>query len=339
MSIQQHVASQTLSGQKVLVTGASGFIGSHLCEQLIQGGAIVHGISRVARAHGQGNVQWWQGDMSDIDTVRRMFSVVRPDLIFHLASHVMGAPDIKNVIPTFQNNLHTTVNLLTVAAETGCRRLILTGSLAEPELREGEAFPSSPYAAAKWASSAYGRMFNALYHVPVVLARVFMVYGPAQRDLSKLIPYVSLSLLTDEVPKISSGERLVDWIYVDDVVRGFLSLATVPNIEGQTMDLGSGCLVSIRDIVNRVHRIVGTKISPAFGALPNRPLEPTRIADVARTYSLIGWKPLQTLDDGLEKAVSWYRIHLGELAGPTRLHAQYSSVEPSAVNPVTSIAR
>ena len=338
MSKQENFTRGTFSGEKVLVTGASGFIGFHLCEQLIQGGASVHGISRAARAARQENVQWWQGDISDIDTVRRLFRVVKPDLIFHLASHVMGAPNIENVLPTFHSNLQTTVNLLTVAAEMGCRRLVLTGSLAEPDLREGETFPSSPYAAAKWASSAYGRMFNALYHVPVVLARVFMVYGPAQRDLSKLIPYVSLSLLTDKVPKISSGERLVDWIYVDDVVRGFLSLATVPDIEGQTIDLGSGSLVSIRDIVNRVHRIVGTKISPAFGALPNRPLEPTRIADVAGTYSQIGWKPVQPLDEGLEKAVSWYRIHLSELTGPMSPDPRHSSVEPSAANPVSSIA-
>lgn len=118
-----------------------------------------------------------------------LFRKVQPATVYHLASHVMGAPDLQHVLPTFRANLQSSVNLLTAAAETGCGRLVMTGSLAEPEPSRGEMFPVAPYAAAKWASSGYARMFHALYGVPVVLARVFMVYGPAQKDLSKLIPY------------------------------------------------------------------------------------------------------------------------------------------------------
>ncbi|HUI65818.1 MAG TPA: NAD(P)-dependent oxidoreductase [Bacteroidota bacterium] len=306
-----------MSGKTILVTGAGGFIGTHLCGRLVRSGASVHGVSRSPRDSADDNVRWWQGELADIETARHLFRVIKPDLIIHLASHVMGAPDIRNVLPTFHGNLQTTVNLLTAAAESGCQRLVLTGSLAEPEWSAGETFPSSPYAAAKWASSAYGRMFHALYQVPVVVARVFMVYGPAQRDLSKLIPYVSISFLQEEAPKISNGERLIDWIYVDDVVEGFVSLATAPRVEGRTVDLGSGKLVSIRDIVDRVQRIVGGSSRPLFGALPNRPLEPTRTANVADTYARTGWKPGEALDTGLEKAVEWYRTHMRELVGAT----------------------
>ncbi len=144
------------------------------------------------------------------------------------------------ILPTFHSNLASTVNLLTMAAETGCRRVVLTGSLAEPDPKNGELFPSAPYAAAKWASSGYARMFHALYQFPVVIARVFMVYGPAQQDLTKLIPYVTLSLLRGETPKITSGDRLVDWVYVSDVVEGFVALGQAPGIDGETLDLGSG---------------------------------------------------------------------------------------------------
>ncbi|HWW83056.1 MAG TPA: NAD-dependent epimerase/dehydratase family protein, partial [Vicinamibacterales bacterium] len=231
----------------------------------------------------------------------------------HLASHVMGAPNLEHVLPTFHANLESTVNILTAAAEAGCRRVVLTGSLAEPEPEHGERFPSAPYAAAKWASAGYGRMFHALYGLPVVLARVFMVYGPGQRDLSKLIPYTVLSLLQGKTPKISSGARLVDWIHVNDVVDGFLALGHVTGIEGTTVEIGSGTLVSIRDIVSLVANLAGSAIAPSFGAVPDRPMEPVRVAKVAETARSIGWSPSIPLASGLAGTIDWYREHLDEL--------------------------
>ena len=102
--------------------------------------------------------------------------------------------------------------------------MVMTGSLAEPDPKNGELFPSAPYAAAaKWASSGYARMFHALYKLPVVIARVFMVYGPAQQDLTKLMPYVSLSPSRGD-PEDQQRRRPVDWVYVSDVVEGFVAL-------------------------------------------------------------------------------------------------------------------
>lgn len=255
----------------------------------------------------EGKVRWWQADVSDLSAVRNLFREIHPDVIFHLASHVKGAPNLEHVLPTFHSNLESTVNLLTLAAETGCRRVVLTGSLAEPEQENGEFFPSAPYAAAKWASSGYARMFHALYQLPVVIARVFMVYGPAQQDLTKLIPYVTLSLLRGETPKITSGERLVDWVYVSDVVEGFVALGQAPGINGETIDLGSGELISIREIVQQLAAVVDPRARAEFGALPDRPLEPTRLAKTAETFGKIGWKPQVSLREGLESTVDWYR--------------------------------
>jgi UDP-glucose 4-epimerase len=304
--------SHILCGQKVLVTGASGFIGAHLCDRLRGIGATIHGISRMSRVPPPDGIQWWQGDLGDIEVIRRLFKEIRPDTVFHLASHVYGAPNLEHVLPAFRANLLSTVNLLTAAAEAGCRRMVLTGSLAEPVYDQGEMFPSSPYAAAKWASSAYGRMFHALYRLPVVMTRVFMVYGPGQRDLTKLIPYATVSLLQNKSPKISSGSRMVDWVYVDDVVEGFLSVAATPDIEGSTIDIGSGKLVAIREIVERLVNIVNTGSMASFGALQDRPLEPVRTANVTKTYSNIGWAPAKSLDAGLRTTVEWYKEHLAE---------------------------
>jgi len=299
-----------LEGQRILVTGASGFIGSHLCLRLGEEGAQVHAVYRSRRPPDLGNPHWWQADLADEAVARKIVLTVRPEVIFHLASHVKGAPDLEHVLPTFHSNLQSTVNLLTAASESKCRRVVLTGSLAEPEVENGETFPSAPYAAAKWASSGYARMFHALYKLPVLIARVFMVYGPGQIDLTKLIPYVILSLLQGESPKITSGDRLVDWIYVSDVIDGFVALAQQPGIDGSTIDLGSGALVSIREIVQQIVSIIGGERRPELGALPDRPMEPIRLAKTAETFARIGWKPQVSLREGLKRTVDWYRAEL-----------------------------
>jgi UDP-glucose 4-epimerase len=298
----------SIEGKRILVTGANGFIGSHLCSRLRQERAEVHAVYRSRRPTETGDGQWWQADLANLGDVKRVVDGARPEIIFHLASHVKGAPDLEHVLPTFQSNLQSTVNLLVVAAEADCPRVVLTGSLAEPEIESGERFPSAPYAAAKWASSGYGRMFHALYKLPVVIARVFMVYGPAQMDLTKLIPYVILSLLQGKTPKISSGDRLVDWIYISDVVSGLVALAQANGMDGATIEIGSGSLVSIRNIVEQLVTLIGGYAE--FGALHDRPLEPVRLAKTDATFARIGWKPRVSLEEGLERTLEWYRRDL-----------------------------
>jgi len=303
-----------LPGQKILVTGASGFIGSHLCRRLCRGGMEVHAISRTKPANPEKGVHWWHGDLAEIATVQDLLAAVKPEVIFHLAGHVVGARDLDAVMSTFRSNLMSTVNLLTVAGQIGCRRIVITGSLEEPEQGDPEAVPSSPYAAAKWAGSAYARMFHALYKLPVVILRVFMVYGPAQRDLRKLIPYVILSLLRGEAPKLTSGQRPVDWIYVEDVVEGLLAAAQAADVDGRTIDIGSGELVPIRTVVEQLVRLIDPQLKPLFGALPERPLEQVRVANIARAHAMMGWKPITPLEEGLKHTVEWYKRRLKELA-------------------------
>lgn len=295
-----------LSSKKILVTGASGFIGSNLCQRLSTCGAEIHCVSRKIHQKDDHGLHWWQGELEDLQTVRDILTTIKPDVIFHLASYVAGSRSMELVLPTFSSNLVSVINILMVATEIGCKRIILTGSLEEPELCDGETVPCSPYAAAKWTSSVYARMFHLLYQTPVVMARLFMVYGPGQQDLNKLVPYVALSLLRNQVPKLSSGKREVDWIYVEDIVDGLITIAQASNVEGSTIDLGSGSLVSIRTVVQMIANLVDAKVMPAFGALPDRPMEQIRVANTAKTYATIDWKPTTSLEEGLEKTVHWY---------------------------------
>jgi UDP-glucose 4-epimerase len=295
-----------LSGNTVLVTGANGFIGSHLCRRLLAAGASVHGVYRSAPVGDEGNVRWWRTDLGDAASVRTLVADLEPDLVFHLAGFVSGDRSRDAVLPALQSNLVGTVNLLAALAETGCRRVVVAGSMEEPDPGNALAVPQSPYAAAKSAASAYARMFHALYGVPVVIARIFMVYGPGQRDLHKLVPYVTLSLLRGEMPQLSSGSRLVDWIYVDDVVDGLLTAAQAGDAVGGTFDLGSGTFKSVRDVALQLSEIIDPGARLAFGDLPDRPLEAVRSANVSETLEQLGWAPSVSLEDGLARTAAWY---------------------------------
>ncbi len=265
----------------------------------------MHGVSRGCTEDYTDGVRWWRGDMVDSERVAQIVRSVQPEIIFHLASRVEGSRDAALVLPTLRSNLISTVNVLSAAREFGCRRVVLTGSLEEPELGDSQQIPCSPYAAAKWASGGYARMFQELYQLPVITVRVFMVYGPGQQDLKKLVPYVVLSLLRGESPKLSSGNREVDWIYVSDVVEGFLAAGRASQATG-TVDIGSGELVTIREIVERLVHEVNPRIQPLFGAIPDRLMEQVRVADIASSAQHIGWKPATSLDYGLKETVKWY---------------------------------
>jgi UDP-glucose 4-epimerase len=297
------------SGRKVLVTGASGFIGNHLCESLREGGSEVHAISRHRAEECADGIRWWRGDMAESERVAQIIKSVQPEIIFHLASRVDGSRNAALVLPTLRSNFMSTVNVLSAADEIDCGRVVLAGSLEEPIPGDLQQIPCSPYAAAKWASGGYARMFQKLYQLPVITLRVFMVYGPGQQDLKKLVPYVILSLLRGQSPKLSSGSREVDWIYVGDVVEGFLTAGVGSGATG-TVDIGSGELVTIREVVERLVREVNPGIQPLFGAIPDRPMEQVRVADIATSAQRIGWKPATPLYQGLKKTVEWYADRL-----------------------------
>jgi UDP-glucose 4-epimerase len=164
-----------IRGLKVLVTGGGGFLGSHLCRRLRDQGCEVHGTSRLDRTDTRNGPTWWKTDMADVSAVRHLLAAVKPDIVYHLAGSVGASPDFDLVAPAYHSLLTSTVNLLIAGTEIGCRRIVLAGSLTEPVPESTNPTPASPYAAAKWAASGYGRMFHSLFQTPVVILRPFMV--------------------------------------------------------------------------------------------------------------------------------------------------------------------
>jgi len=295
-----------LSGKTAVVTGASGFIGAAVARRLRDAGAIVHGVSRRARTGSEACTHWWQVDLTQVADVRRVLDATNPDMVFHLAGATSATRALENVLPILHANLVSAVNVLVAATEHGGGRLLLAGSLEEPVPDGIWPVTASPYAAAKLGAGTYARMCHALYGTPVVWLRLFMVYGPAQPDVHKLIPYVTRSLLRGEAPALSEGNRPVDWVYIDDVVDAFLAAAVAKGVEGQTVDIGSGKLVTVREVVERLVQIIDPSAVPRFGAVPERKFEQVRVADTESTAACLGWRAQTPLEEGLQKTVDWY---------------------------------
>jgi len=241
-----------------------------------------------------------------------LVSQIQPDVVFHLAGYVNGGRDAQHVMPSLQANCLATVNLLLAVTKLQNCRLVLANSLEEPDTSEVETAPCSPYAASKFASTIYARMFHALYGTHVAITRIAMGYGPGQWDLKKLIPYVILSLLQRKAPDLSSGKRRCDWVYIKDVVHGMLLAASSPCCAGKTIDLASGTLTSLRTVVLHIVDLLGSTVTPNFGALPDRQLERLRPADIETTKTLTGWEPSTSLRAGLAATIEWYRSQFEE---------------------------
>lgn len=293
-------------GRKILVAGAGGFLGRHLVRRLGKAGAEVLAVSRRSQGEAGDGIRWFRADLRNRATVRSIVGELGPEIVYQLCGYPDGRRDPELVLPTLESDVLTTVNLLQAAVDNPVKRFITATSLEEP--LPGEP-PSSPYAAAKACSAAYARMFHLLYQVPVVILRPFMTYGPGQPE-TKVVSYIIRSLLEGEAPKLSSGRRMVDWIYVDDVIDGFLAAGTSSGVEGATLDLGTGEMVSIGEVANRLTDLTASGIRPALGALPDRAFEQVRVADVHTTKLKLGWQAKVSLNEGLRMTVEWWKSRI-----------------------------
>ena len=296
-----------LKNKTVLVTGARGFIGLAVCKALKTRGAAVHGAGRSVDDTRPYGMSYRAVDLTDTDATDRLISEVKPAYIVHLAGCSVARRELEWVQKTFAANLLTTVNVLSAAQRAGVEKTVIAGSLEQPDEEIAESIPTSPYAASKWAATGYSRMFHTVYGMQVATARIFMVYGPGQKELQKMIPYVCLSTLAGTAPKLMSGARRVDWVYVDDVAEGLLRMLVNGPGDGSLVDIGTGRLVSTGKVAEMICEQSGSGVSPSTGAIPDRAMEQVRKADIEQTMRLIGWRPEITLEIGLERTLAWYK--------------------------------
>ena len=292
-----------LGGRRVLLTGATGFIGGHLWESLAAAGSEILAVGRRGLEEGlPAGSRFRSLELTNFDDVLAALLDFRPEVIYHLAGKVNAGREADLILPTMHANLVGTVNLLRAALEAESGRFVWVGS---SEL-SSRAPVASPYAASKAAARVYLQLFSAQYGLPVVAAHPFSVYGPGQAE-GKLIPYTILCMLRGEPPRLSSGLQVRDFVYVEDVVNGLLRAGVEDKAIGSEIDLGSGEGRSVRDVIGLIQRLSGTTVEPQFGARPERAGEMRQVADVAAARTILGWEPGRSLEEGLRETIEWYR--------------------------------
>lgn len=301
----------SLTGKKILVTGGTGFIGSHLVRRLVHEGAEVTILARqtsnqqrIADVASQITVH--QVDIRNFAMVNEVMHSVRPLVVFHLAAEGVTEPFLPHSL-ALRVNLDGTINVVQTAAAAGAERIVHTGTSYEygDQAEEGRLDPISPYAASKAAAWAFCRMYHRMMNWPIVCLRLFQVYGPGQ--VGTLIPSAIEAGLKGQAFPTTSGEQSRDWIYIDDVVEAYLKTALAPGIDGETFDIGTGQGTSVRQVVENIFDHF-EDISPQIGALSYRPGEVWE--SIARTNSAkekLGWEATVSLDKGLKMTLEWMK--------------------------------
>ncbi len=297
-------------GATVLLTGATGFIGARLTQSLLAAGAEVAALTLPAEADRlPSQVHCFPGDVCDEAAVLQAVQAFRPLMIIHLAAIGVTRPNLP-FVEAFRVNVGGTINLLNAAGHVGgAQRIVAAGTSYEHGARRnGEGLdPFNAYSASKVAAWACARAAYNAWNAPIVWLRPFQVYGPGQRDAA-LIPAAIRAALGGADFPMTAGEQQRDFIFVDDVVRGFLAALVAPGIEGHALDLGAGSLHRVRDVVAQIWRLAGARGKMRVGDLPYRPGEvPVIRADADHARQLLGWQAQVPLETGLLRTIEEMR--------------------------------
>ncbi len=311
----------TWQGKKVLVTGAGGFIGSHLAEKLTEEGADVRAM---VHYNGAGTWGWlddsklakemeiYPGDIADPESVRRAMEGI--DTAFHLAALITIPYSYHAPRSYLRTNVEGTMNLLQAARDFGTRRVVHTstsevyGTAKRVPIDEDHPLQGqSPYSASKIAADKVAESYHCAFETPVVTVRPFNTYGPRQ-SARAVIPTIISQALDGNVVKLGSLSPTRDLTLVDDTVRGFLKAGEAVGCEGRTVNLGTGREISIGDLRDLIGRLMGVELTSETDRQRVRPSasEVERLlSDNRLAKEVIGWEPEVALEEGLKKTIAW----------------------------------
>jgi NAD dependent epimerase/dehydratase len=319
-----------LSKSKILVTGAGGFIGSHLCELCQTEGADVRAFVHYNSRNDWGmledldkkaleNIEIVTGDLRNSGAVRK--AVRGCHRVFHLGA-LIGIPySYLNPEDVIQTNVLGTLHILQASLDCGVDRLVQTstsevyGTAKYVPMDEKHPLdPRSPYAASKVASDKLAESFYLTYSLPVVILRPFNTYGPRQSPRA-IIPTIIIQALQSRRIQLGSLEPRRDLTFVKDIVRGFIAASAEPKIEGTTIQLGSQQEHSIAELVGLVGVILNKKLRTVSDAGRRRP----EASEVERLFASnllaerqLHWQPDVSLNDGLARTIDWFRIRIDQ---------------------------
>ncbi|MEO6809610.1 MAG: GDP-mannose 4,6-dehydratase [Isosphaeraceae bacterium] len=317
--------------KRVLVTGAGGFIGSHLVEALVRDGHEVRALVRYNGRDDRGHLdrlspevrsalEVVRGDLKDPEAVRR--AVNGRARVFHLGALIAIPYSYENPFDVVQTNMLGTAHVLDACRSSGAlERLVLTSTSevygTARYVPIDEAHPlqgQSPYAATKIGGDALGLSYHRAFDLPVTVLRPFNTFGPRQ-SARAIIPTIISQALTRPVVRLGSLAPRRDLTYVKDTVAGFLAIANCDAAVGRVVNIGRGDDVSIGDLVERIGVRLGQPIQVETDAQRIRPAasEVGRLlAGTALAQELWGWKPTYSLDQGLDETIAWVRDNLDQ---------------------------
>lgn len=313
-------------GKRVLVTGAGGFIGSHLTERLIELGADVRAFVHYRADGSRGwledasckdEVECCAGDICDRESVTQAMKEV--EVVFHLAA-LIAIPYSYQVPESFlRTNVLGTLNVLQAARAAGVQRFVHTstsevyGTARDVPIDERHPLQAqSPYAASKVGADKIVEAFGLSYGLPVVTVRPFNTFGPRQ-SARAIIPTIITQCLTDSRVRLGNVTPTRDLNYVSDIVEGFVRAAASPEAMGRTINLGSGRETRIEDLARIIAIMIDRTITIERDEGRVRPghSEVGRlVANNAAARDVLGWEPSIPLEEGLRMTIDWMREHL-----------------------------
>ena len=303
-----------------LVTGGAGFIGSHLADELVRRGDRVRVVDNLVtgKRHNLAHlpeVEFMEGDLADLAVARRAVSGV--EYVLHQAAIPSVPRSVQDPITSNRANIDASLNILVAARDEGVRRLVYAGSSSAygntPTLPKVETMPPaplSPYALQKLVAEQYCQMFTRLYGLETVTTRYFNVFGPRQDPSSPYSGVISLfisALCEGRQPKIyGDGEHTRDFTYVANVVDGVLRACHAKDASGEVINVATGGRISLNQLFRAVRTLAGTKVEPIY-AEPRAGDVKDSQADISKARTILGYEPIVTFEDGLDRTVAWYR--------------------------------
>jgi dTDP-glucose 4,6-dehydratase len=317
-------------GKTVLVTGAGGFIGSHLTERLVRDGHVVRALVRYNGRDDRGHldrlpaevreaVEVVRGDLKDPEAVRR--AVAGREWVFHLGALIAIPYSYQNPLDVVQTNVVGTAHVLDACrASDALVRLVLTstsevyGTAQSVPIDERHPLRGqSPYAATKIGADALGESYHRAFGLPVAILRPFNTFGPRQ-SARAIIPTIISQALSRPTVRLGSLEPRRDLTYVEDTVAGFVAIASCDAAIGRAVNIGRGEDLSIGELVDRIGARLGRPIRVESDPARVRPAasEVGRlVAGTALARELWGWRPRFSLDEALDRTIAWVRENLG----------------------------
>lgn len=307
--------------QRVLITGATGFIGSHLTRKLIKEefevGIIKRENSNLWRISDLiKNLSIYDADLRDLHKVSEIISNFKPDVIFHLATYYAVEHKSEEISLMVNTNVLGTINLLEASKKSNVKLFINTSSCfvyqeSKNKLKENKNLnPLNLYALTKIQAEQACSFYTKKYGLRTVTFRLFPPYGPADHE-RRLIPYTIKTFLEEKKIRLTTGKQRWDFVYIDDIIEAYLKLLNIPSlpIKHEIFNVGTGNAVSVHEVISRLKEIIGSSIEPEWGVIPHRSNEVWYIcSDINKAKDILKWQPkIQILGEGLEYTVNWYK--------------------------------